>query len=230
MKEKINPSEILSGKGSIDIITGPMFSGKSDELIRRLTIAGIAIKTMQNAGVLTEADLDQRIMVFKPTIDKRRGERTVNSENGQSYPAIPIENANRALELITKDTLIVAFDEAQFWSEDDLVETCRELARKKGLKVIVVGLSLNFKGEKWGGIGVLALEAEHPDFLSAVCTKCGDAAIFTQRIIEEDSNGKKIRRPASYNDPVEVVGGTNLYEARCRQHHEVPGRPGKNKS
>lgn len=228
MRERINSSELLSGKGSIDVITGPMFSGKSDELIRRLTIYKTGIVLMQNAGVIQEFPIDERIMVFKPTIDKRRGEYTVNSENGQSYPATPLDRAKDSINLISKNTLIVAFDEAQFWSEDDLVETCRELAKQKSLKVMVAGLSLNFKGEKWGGIGTLALEADHPDFLTAICTTCGDPAYFTQRIIEEkDHTGKAVRRPANYDDPVEVVGGTNLYEARCRNHHEVPGKPKK---
>ncbi len=206
-----------------------MFSGKSDELIRRLRRARVAVSLMQSEGVIHEAEISQRIMVFKPSIDNRRGEKTVNSEDGQSYPAIPIDSAGQALDLITKDTLIVAFDEAQFWQEEDLVDTCRELAKKRGIKVLVAGLSLNFKGEKWGGVGTLAIEAENTDILSAVCTKCGEAAIFTQRIIEEEKTSGVTRRPASYDDPVEVVGGTNLYEARCRKHHELPGKPVKNK-
>lgn len=228
MKERINSSELLSGRGSIDVITGPMFSGKSDELIRRLNIYGVGIDLMQKAGVIPEVGIEERIVVFKPTIDTRRGEYTVNSENGSSYPATPIDMASESIGLVTPNTLIVAFDEAQFWGEDDLIETCRELAKQKGITVMVAGLSLNFKGEKWGGIGMLALEADNPDFLTSICSSCGGPANFTQRIIEQaDTSGKISRRPASYEDPVEVVGGKNLYEARCRQHHEVPGRPNK---
>jgi thymidine kinase len=211
-------------KPSIEVITGSMFSGKSKELIKRLKIAAIAITSMQNEGILEEVALDERIKVFKPTIDNRRGEFSVNSQDGESFSAIPIDMAKDALAMITENTLIVGFDESQFWSENDLVETCTRLAVEK--RVIVAGLSLDFRGVKWGGVGSLALSAEKTDILPAVCTKCGDKAIFTQRIIEKAGHaGEKVRYPANYNEPVEVIGGTNLYEARCRTHHEVPGRP-----
>ena len=89
-------------------------------------------------------------------------------------------------------------------------------------------MSLDFRGVKWGGVGSLALAAEKTDMLPAVCTKCGERAIFTQRIIEtEGPSGQKLRRPADYNDPIELVGATESYEARCRAHHEVPGRAKK---
>jgi thymidine kinase len=228
MKERSHSSELLSGKGLIEVITGPMFCGKTDELIRRLRRVGVAIASMQSSGLLKPAELNQRIKVFKPSIDVRRGEDTVNTQDGISLPAIPIGYARDAFDLINKDTMVIAFDESQFWTEEDLVGTCKELSNNKKKIVMVAGLSLNFKGEKWGGVGSLAIEAEYTDVMPAVCTKCGDLAIYTQRIIEQtDGVGKIIRRPAEYNDPVELLGSTNLYEARCRDHHEVPGRPKK---
>jgi thymidine kinase len=203
-----------------------MFSGKSDELIRRLRRASIAINLMQNGGALEVAELNQRIMVFKPSVDNRRGKNSVNSEDGPTFPATSLDHAKDAIRLISEKTLMVAFDEAQFWEEDDLVQTCKEIACSNKVKVIVAGLSLNFKGEKWGGVGTLALEADNTDVLTALCTKCGGPGIYTQRIIEQKEGlGKKVRRPADYNDPVELVGATESYEARCRLHHEVPGRP-----
>ena len=227
MKERLTPTEFLNKKGTIDVITGPMFCGKSDELIRRLRRYKIAIEAMQQNGIIEEVDLKERIMVFKPTIDDRRGTGTVNTNDGVSFPALEIGKAVDTLKEITDKTMVVAFDEAQFWPEEDLINTCRKLAKNMGKKIIVAGLSLNFKGERWGGVGLLALEADNAAVLTSICTKCGDLAPFSQRIIEETdaTTGEKIRRPASYDDPIEVVGGTNLYEARCRQHHEVPGKP-----
>lgn len=192
----------------------------------RLGRAAIAISSMQKAGILDDVALEERIKVFKPTIDKRRGDRSVNSEDGESFPATPVDAASDALDLVTDNTLIVAFDESQFWPEEDLIRACTELAVSKGARVVVAGLSLDFKAEKWGGVGSLAVSAEKTDVLTAICTKCGGKAIFTQRIIEKDGpSGEKVRFPAEYNEPVEVIGGTNKYEARCRIHHEVPGKP-----
>ena len=227
LKTGTQTPELLNGVGEIKIITGPMFCGKSEELIRRLRNYEIAIGALQRNGRIETVDLSERIMVFKPTIDDRRGNNTINTNNGYSYPALSINKAEESLAKVTENTIVVAFDESQFWSADDLVNTSRELVRL-GKKIEVSGLGLDFRGETWGGISILVDGGvEDPLFLKAICTICGGAAIFSQRIVEEEISGETVRRPARYDEPIEVIGGTNLYEARCRRHHEVPGKPEK---
>lgn len=221
----LHSQELLNDRGVIEVITGPMFCGKSDELIRRLRRRRVAIESMQQSGILEDIAIERRIRVFKPSIDNRRGDETINTEDGDSFPAIKLDRAADCLGYIDEDTLVVAFDEAQFWEEKDLENTCGKLSDENRVKVIVAGLSLDFRGEKWGAVGNLALTADKTDVLTAICTKCGNPAPLSQRIIEETTNGEKTRRPANYNDPIKVVGGTNLYEARCRLHHEIPGKP-----
>ncbi len=183
--------------GSVEVITGSMFCGKTDELIRRLRRATIA---------------RQKVLVFKPAIDYRYAVRKVTSHAGSDFEAIPIEKAGQLLVHLDKDTTVVAIDEAQFF-DDEIIDIVQELA-DSGLRVIVAGLDTDFRGEPFGPMPVLMAEAEHVDKLQAICMVCGEPASRTQRIL----NGK----PARYDDPVVIIGAAELYEARCRKHHEVP--------
>lgn len=183
--------------GSVEVITGSMFSGKTDELIRRLRRARIA---------------RQRIQVFKPSIDTRYGNDKLTSHAGSEFEATPVDHAGEILEKVDPKTTVVGIDEAQFF-EDEICEVVQRLA-DRGVRVIVAGLDTDFRGEPFGPMPALMAQAERVDKLHAICMVCGAPASRTQRLI----NG----RPAHYNDPVVVVGASELYEARCRQHHEVP--------
>jgi thymidine kinase len=182
--------------GWIEVICGSMFSGKTEELIRRLRRAQIA---------------KQKIQVFKQAIDTRYADREVTSHNGLQIEAIPIENAAQLREQIRPDTTVVAVDEAQFF-EEDVVQLCTGLA-DQGLRVIVAGLDLDFRGEPFGPMPALMAQAEQVDKLQAICVECGGPASRTQRLIDGE--------PAAYDDPVILVGASEVYEARCRGCHEV---------
>ncbi len=183
--------------GSVEVITGSMFSGKTDELIRRLRRATIA---------------RQKVQVFKPAIDIRYAEQKVTSHAGSDYEAVPIQTSGEIVSLLKPDTTVVAIDEAQFF-DDGIVHVAQILA-DRGLRVIVAGLDTDFRGEPFGPMPVLMAQAERVDKLQAICMVCGEPATRTQRLV----NG----RPAHYHDPVVIVGAAELYEARCRAHHEVP--------
>ncbi len=183
--------------GSIEVITGSMFSGKTDELIRRLRRARIA---------------KQQVQVFKPVIDNRYAVEKVTSHAGSEFAATPIQQAADLLPLVEPDTTVVALDEAQFFGPD-VCEVCRTLAAR-GVRIVVAGLDQDFRGEPFGPMPELLAIAEHVDKLHAICAVCGGEASRTQRLI----NG----RPALYDDPIVVVGASEMYEARCREHHQVP--------
>jgi thymidine kinase len=177
-----------------------MFSGKTEELIRRVRRAQIAKQTVQ---------------VFKPVIDNRYDVEKITSHNGLYVEARPVEGADRILELIEPETTVVAIDEVQFF-DWRIAQVCDELAHQ-GLRVIAAGLDMDFRGEPFGPMPVLMAEAEQVSKLQAICVSCGRPASRTQRLI----NGY----PASYSDPVILVGASEVYEARCRQCHQVPGKP-----
>jgi thymidine kinase len=183
--------------GSIEVVCGSMFSGKTDELIRRLVRATIA---------------KQKVQVFKPAIDIRYALEKVASHAGSTFDATPVVNAAEIREKLDKDTTVVGIDEAQFF-DPEVVNVAQELAAR-GVRVIVAGLDTDFRGEPFGSMPVLMSEAEDVAKLHAICMVCGDDASRTQRLV----NGK----PARYNDPIVIVGASELYEARCREHHEVP--------
>jgi thymidine kinase len=187
--------------GSVEVITGSMFSGKTDELIRRLRRATIA---------------RQKVQVFKPAIDDRYAFEKVTSHAGSDYAALPIQKAVDILDNLQVGTTVVAIDEAQFF-ESDILMIVQQLA-DRGLRVIIAGLDTDFRGEPFGPMPVLMAQAERVDKLYAICMVCGEAATRTQRLI----NGE----PANYDDLVVVVGAAEMYEARCRMHHEVPRKPG----
>lgn len=183
--------------GSLEVVCGSMFSGKTDELIRRLRRATIA---------------RQKVQVFKPVIDNRYSVEKVTSHAGTAYNALPIQSSADIEKNLEADTTVVGIDEAQFF-DDQIVQVVETLA-DRGIRVIVAGLDTDFRGEPFGCMPTLMAQAEQVDKLQAICMTCGEPASRTQRLV----NGK----PAKYNDPIVIVGASEMYEARCRQHHEVP--------
>lgn len=183
--------------GSVEVITGSMFSGKTDEMIRRLRRATIA---------------RQRVQVFKPLIDNRYQVERVTSHAGTAFDAIPIEKVEELLDHLEQNTTVVAIDEAQFFG-DSVLSIVQQLA-DRNIRVIVAGLDTDFRGEPFGCMPDLMAIAENVDKLQAICMSCGEPASRTQRLV----NG----RPARYDDPIIIVGASEMYEARCRKHHEVP--------
>ncbi len=186
-------------RGHIELICGSMFSGKTEELIRRLKRAEIA---------------KQRVQVFSHNLDTRYGESTVASHNGVNRTAVAVQSPEQILDLLDPEATVVAIDEAQFFGPT-ITEVADKLA-DQGIRVIVAGLDTDFRGEPFGPMPLLMAQAEQVDKLSAICVVCGAPASRTQRLI----NGK----PARYNDPVILVGASEVYEARCRHCHSVPGR------
>jgi len=184
-------------KGRLEVITGPMFCGKTDELLRRLRRATIA---------------KQKIQVFKPGFDIRYSSEKVTSHAGNEYDAYPVENITEVPTLLLDDVTLVAIDEAQFFG-NEIIDVVQALV-DKGIRVIVAGLDMDFRGEPFGQMPVLLALAEIVDKLHAICMTCGEEATRTQRLV--DGN------PAYYDDPIIIVGASEMYEARCRIHHQVP--------
>lgn len=191
----------LHSGGWIELICGSMFSGKTEELLRRVRRAEIARKKVQ---------------LFKPTIDNRYGIVRVASHNGVAREdAIVVRCSAEILDRLEPDTEVVAVDEVQFF-DADIADVCDRLANR-GLRIIVAGLDQDFRGEPFGPMPLLLSLAEQVDKLNAICVVCGASASRTQRLID----GK----PARYDEPIILVGGSESYEARCRSCHEVPGKP-----
>jgi thymidine kinase len=191
--------DIRTSGGWIELICGSMFSGKTEELIRRVRRAKIA---------------RQMVQVFKPAMDTRYTMEAVTSHNGLGVDAVPVQSAAEIEKQIRLETTVVAIDEVQFfgWEVTDL---CQKLA-DRGVRVIAAGLDMDFRGEPFGPMPVLMAQAESVEKLQAICVVCGNPASRTQRLI----NGQ----PAAYDDPVILVGGSESYEARCRKCHQVPRR------
>lgn len=187
-------------EGWIEVICGCMFAGKTEELIRRINVLSYARKN---------------ILVFKPKIDDRYSTTEIASHAGSKVPCIVISEAKEILNHVNYDTDVVAIDEVQFFDED-VVDICEYLA-DSGLRVMVAGLDKDFRGEPFGVLPDLLTRAEFVTKLTAVCAKCGAPATRTQRII----NGK----PASFNDPIVLVGAKEAYEPRCRHCHEIVEKP-----
>ena len=188
--------ELLQQSGWIEVICGSMFSGKSEELIRR-------VRRVQFAK--------QNILVFKPEIDHRYSKTDVVSHNGTSTHAISVTYATEILEKVTEDMDVIAIDEGNFF-DDGIVSVVQQLA-DRGFRVIVAGLDQNFRGEPFPQMANMIAIAEYVMKLQAICAVCGQPASRTQRMI----NGE----PAHYDDPIILVGATEAYEARCRHHHMV---------
>lgn len=193
----LNPMPIYPyAAGWLELIVGPMFSGKSEELIRRVTRALIA---------------KQRVQVFKPAIDDRYDASSVASHAGRTLEALAVKEVAGLKARLEPFTQVVAVDEGQFLA-GDLVALAVDLA-ESGKRVIVAGLDLDFRGEPFGPVPELLARAELITKLTAICA-CGRAATRTQRLV----NG----RPAHYHDPVILVGAAEAYEPRCRACHTVP--------
>lgn len=191
--------------GHIEVITGPMFSGKTEELIRRLRREKIG---------------GGQIVTFKPEKDDRYGEESnLFSHNDRKFKAKLVKSDNRESILKAKEKAleknpdVIAFDEANFWHEA-LIDICDDLAHKHGKRVIVAGLDLDFRGEPFSPIPEILSLAEFVSKETARCVECGSPARWTQRLIDGD--------PAPYDDELIVVGSNERYEARCSDCYERP--------
>lgn len=187
-----------SQRGWIEIIAGVMFSGKTEELIRRVRSATAA----QN-----------RVQVFKSRLDDRYGNASaVLSHDGSTIDAQPVASAAEVMRRVHPDAAVVAVDEVQFMDEG-IVRVATDLAAT-GCRVILAGTDTDFRGEPFAAMPALMAIAEIVDKLYAVCVVCGDPACRNQRLVDN--------RPASYDSPTILVGGRESYEARCRHCHVVP--------
>ncbi len=194
------PDGFQSAGGWIEVIAGVMFSGKSEELIRRVRRALIAKK---------------RVQVFKSHLDARyAGLFSVSSHDRRTVEAIPVDSSQQLVQRLDPTAQVVAIDEAQFLDEG-VVRAATALA-ERGRRVILAGLDTDFRGEPFGPMPQLMAVAEVVDKLHAICVLCGAPASRTQRLLDG--------RPAPYESPTIMVGAADSYEARCRACHEVPRR------
>jgi thymidine kinase len=150
--------------------------------------------------------------VFKPIIDDRYAIEKVASHDGAVFEAQPIERAAEIRAHLATETTVVAIDETQFF-DPEIINVVHRLA-EDGIRVIVAGLDMDFRGEPFGPMPILIAQAEAVQKLQAICVVCHEPAYCTQRLV----NGA----PAHYDDPIVIVGASEMYEARCRRHHEVP--------
>ena len=162
-KDKNNSSRA----GWIEVICGSMFSGKTEELIRRLNRARIA---------------KQKVEVFKPAVDTRYDEIDVVSHDEKKTSSIPVQNASQIL-FYAEDFEVVGIDEAQFFS-DELVNVCNQLA-EKGKRVVVSGLDMDFKGNPFGPMPALMAIAEYVTKVHAICIRCGNPANYSHRTVSD---------------------------------------------
>ena len=184
--------------GWVEVITGVMFSGKSEELLRRVRRALIAKRSVQ---------------VFKSHLDDRYGDLfIVNSHDGHEAEALPVSASVQIAEAIHEGVEVVAIDEAQFLDQG-LVKLANGLA-DQGIRVIVAGTDMDFRGDPFGPIPQLLAIAEKIHKLHAICVRCGDLATRNQRLVDGE--------PAPAEGPTIQVGGSERYEARCRRCHQVP--------
>lgn len=189
----------ITQSGWVEVITGSMFSGKTEELLRRLRRAEIA---------------SQEVAVFKPALDDRYGEATIGSHNGRQWKATVVESEGEGVWAITEELngeQVVAIDEANFFSAE-LVDVCEALAND-GRRVIVSGTDQTFRAEPFEPLPQLIALAEYVDKLQAICTVCGEPATRNQRLIDGE--------PAHVDDPTILVGAEESYEARCRNCHTL---------
>jgi len=186
--------------GWIEVICGPMFAGKTEELLRRVRRLEYAKKN---------------IVVFKPLMDNRFADDEVVSHNNSRTKSVNISFARQIFDHIDKETQVVAIDEIQFL-DSEAVAICEYLA-SRGVRVMVSGLDKDFRGEPFSFMPKLLSLAEYVTKLTAICVKCGIPATRTQRIVD----GK----PAKYNDPIVLIGAQESYEARCRSCHKVYRKP-----
>ncbi|MFB6086946.1 MAG: thymidine kinase [Haloarculaceae archaeon] len=189
----------ITQSGWVEVIAGSMFSGKTEELLRRLRRAEIA---------------GQSVAAFKPDVDDRYGETTIGSHEGREWDAHVVPSEGEGIWEI-RDHLngekVVAVDEANFFSTD-LVDVCEALAAD-GRRVVVSGTDITFRGDPFHPLPELMAIAEYVDKLQAICAQCGEPATRNQRLIEGE--------PAHVDDPTIMVGAEESYEARCRSCHTL---------
>jgi len=196
----IDPVFLGARNGWIEVISGVMFSGKSEELIRRVRRAIIGKKRMQ---------------VFKSHLDDRySGVYSIASHDGRTVEAVPVDSSLQIAQQLDGHADMIAIDEAQFL-DSGVVELSTSLAQR-GIRVILAGTDTDFRGEPFGAMPQLMAVADVVDKLHAICVVCGGPASRNQRLIEG--------RPARWDSPVIMVGGRESYEARCRHCHQVPRR------
>jgi len=189
----------ITNSGWVEVVSGSMFSGKTEELLRRLRRAEIA---------------GQSVAAFTPAIDDRFGEATLGSHAGRSWQATVIDNTPDGVWDIFDDLngeMVVAIDEANFFP-NELVDVCEALA-DDDRRVIVSGTDQTFRGEPFEPLPQLMAIAEYVDKFQAICTQCGEPATRNQRLIDGE--------PAHVDDPTIMVGAEESYEARCRNCHAV---------
>ncbi len=180
-----NSRDRRSKKGWIEVICGSMFSGKTEELIRRLKRAQFA---------------KQKVEIFKPEVDKRYDENEVVSHDANSIHSTPVPNSSNIL-ILADDIEVVGVDEAQFF-DMGLVEVCNQLANR-GIRVIVAGLDMDYRGKPFGPIPSLLATAEYVTKVHAICMKCGELANHSHRFLEKDE--------------LVVLGEKESYEPLCRK-------------
>lgn len=193
---------LTEGMGWIEVITGSMFSGKSEELIRRMRRAKFA---------------NQKMVVFKHSSDNRYDEAKVASHSKifiEAIPATTVKDMESYLEKVDEDIKVIGIDEAQFFGME-IVEFCERLANN-GKRVVLAGLDQDFRGEPFEPMHILMAKAEYVDKFNAICACCGNPASRTQRLV----NGE----PAFEDDPIVLVGASESYEPRCRRCHIVRKR------
>ena len=191
--------DTITKPGWIEVVTGPMFAGKSEELIRR-------IKRLEYAK--------KKVLVFRPRIDNRYSLDEVVSHSNSRRKSILIDKAHDILSHLQEDTYAVVVDEIQFLDQE--IITISEQLANDGVRVILGGLDTDFRGEPFMITADLMARAEYVTKLTAICVRCGSPATKTQRIV----NGK----PAHLLDLIVVVGASEAYEPRCRHCHEVLGK------
>lgn len=172
-------------KGCIEVVCGSMFSGKTEELIRRMKRAQFA---------------KQKVEIFKPAIDVRYSEQEVVSHNRNAIQSTPVESSSSIL-LLAEDVEVVGVDEAQFF-DDGIVDVCRELAAK-GIRVIVAGLDMDYKGTPFGPMPALMAIADDVFKAHAICVRCGNLATFSHRTVASERQV--------------LLGETEKYEPLCRE-------------
>ena len=192
--------------GRLEAIVGSMFSGKTEELIRRVKRAIIARR---------------KAVIIKPAVDERYSRDSVSSHDGRSLEAIIVDTgAPWEILKAVEEAEVVAIDEVQFFPAD-VVEVIQDLV-DRGKRVLVSGLDMDFARRPFGPVPVLLSLADEVVKLKAICVKCGEPATFTQRLIDGEA--------ARVDDPIVLIGGQETYEARCRICHQLPGVEDKSRA
>lgn len=186
--------------GTLIVITGSMFAGKSEELIRQVRRALYARKKVQ---------------VFKSALDNRWDSAAIATHNGVRFEAIPVSSSGDLERLVEPDTEVIAIEEIQFFDEG-IVALCDRWANE-GRTVIAAGLDQDFRGQPFGFMPILLALADEVIKLRAICARCGQPASKTQRLVDG--------RPASWDEPTILIGAAERYEARCRRCHKVLHAP-----